>query len=91
MEASMLLKEELDMANAVLKLLEPLNERVRLYLITSLTRSVNKAIVEEAMDKQVLLDKVCGAWNCDESTAEDEIKAIREARTQGVTRIIETL
>ena len=38
--------------------------------------------------RKTLLDKVAGAWKDDGLTAEEEIKLLREARTQGVTRKI---
>lgn len=38
--------------------------------------------------RKALLDKVAGAWKDDGLAAEEEIKLLREARTQGVTRKI---
>lgn len=91
MEATTLLKEELNMANAVLALLEPLNERVRLYLIAHLSDSVGSAAARDRAAKQALLEKVCGSWKDDGLTEEEEIKVVRGSRTQGVTRIVESL
>lgn len=91
MEAFTLLKEELNMANAVLTLLEPLNERVRLYLIAHLSRSVNSKASQDRAAKLALLDKVCGSWKDDGFTVEEEIRNVRNSRTQGLTRTIESL
>lgn len=41
--------------------------------------------------RKALLDKVTGAWKDDGLTAEEEIKLLREARTQGITRKIADL
>lgn len=91
MEVTTLLKEELNMANAVLTLLEPLNERVRRYLIAHLSESVSSAATRDRATKQALLEKVCGSWKDDGLTAEEEIKTIRDSRAQGITRVIESL
>lgn len=55
-------------------------------LASSLTFSKTKK--EEIMEKDTLFDKICGAWSDDGLTAEEEIKTLREARTQGLTRQI---
>lgn len=54
-------------------------------LAASLTFSDNKR------ENDHLLNEICGAWNDDGLTAEQEIKELKNARTQGTTRNITDL
>ena len=42
-------------------------------------------------EKERLMEKVCGAWNDDGLTANEEVELVSKARVQGKTRKIEEL
>ena len=56
-------------------------------LVSSLDFSGRKGEAE----KERLMEKVCGAWNDDGLTANEEVELVSKARVQGKTRKIEEL
>ena len=56
-------------------------------LVSSLDFSGRKGEAE----KERLMETVCGAWNDDGLTADEEAELVRKARVQGKTRKIEEL
>ncbi len=57
-------------------------------LIELLASSLTFPKKREEMAKNALLERICGAWDDDGVTAEEEIASLRKARVQGVTRKI---
>lgn len=57
-------------------------------LIELLASSLTFSKKREEMDKNALLERICGAWDDGGLTAEEEIASLRKARVQGITRKI---
>lgn len=72
--------------NWYVRLLLPLSRKMKLDIINRLTASMLTKKKKKKNEK--VFDGLNNSW-CDEVSAEEEIKSIRNARTSNTTRLIE--